>query len=212
VVFVADKVRISATVEPKHKAALEAAERNNSEIIRQLLDGFRKHGSVEEVVEEDLKKEIDALDDEIQAKERRKQQKVDQLERLRDDSLHPDDEQKVEEYLEEKSISNLVHLNPEFDPIKDRSDGTLSPERFVKEIAKKADSLPIDRYVLRFRTDGEMSVDDAPTRKFANVHFQEPDPEFVIELLEIRDEVLPDDRGIEETQQTSELKSAGGSQ
>lgn len=186
-------VRTSVALRPEQKAALDEADRPMSNIMRDLVDGWRKHGATQEVFEEELNQEIQLIENEIESKQRRREQKLEQLERLQDDSLSPADEEKVQQYLD-KSYNGLVWFNPDFDVADDLSTATLSAADLIKEVAKRAErTLPIDSLVYEYRRRGfdTLTVDSVKTHQFTVNSYQDPpSPRFVVELLEVRNETL----------------------
>ena len=202
-----EQVRTSVVLKPEQKAALDEADKPNSEIIRDLVEGWRKHGATQEVFEEELQSEIDMIESEIATKERRKEQKQEQLERLQGQSLTPSDEETVQQYLN-KDLDNLVWFNPSFNAISDHSTATLSEEELLKEVAKRAEQLPIDSVVRECRNEDSntLSLDRVRPNDFvANRTYQEPpSKEFVGELLEIRHKTLQD-RETDETEAETDV-------
>jgi hypothetical protein len=166
-----------------------------SEIMRDLVEGWRKHGATQEVFEEELEKEIDLIDSEISTKERRKEQKLEQLERLQNKSLTPSDEEVVQEYLN-RDFEGLVQLNPSLGIVENLSTATLSEEELLKEVAKRAEELPVDSWLNKYidEDSGSIPVDQVRPNDFvANRSYQSPpSKEFIRELLEIRYETLQD--------------------
>lgn len=207
--------RTSVALTPEQKAALDEADRNNSEIIRDLVDAWRRKGDVSagvDVAEEELENEIDLIEKEIGTKQQRKQLKQEQLERLRSNDLHPNDEEAIEDYL--NHVSTRIWMNPNADFLQDYSTPTLSIEELIIESTKRAESLPIDSMVASWRQRGiaEIDAENVSTGEFANTQQPPPDREFVVELLKARHEALPEDwEGAEEQKRETNLKSAGRS-
>lgn len=202
--------RTTVPLKPEQKAALKEADRPMSEIMRDLVEGWRKHGATQEVFEEELEKEIDLIDSEISTKERRKEQKLEQLERLQNKSLTPSDEEAVQEYLN-RDFDGLVQLNPSLGIVEDFSTATLSEEELLKEVAKRAEQLPIDSMLNKSvdEDSGCISVDRVRPNAFvANRSYQSPpSKEFIRELLELRYETLQDRKSDEtEDENTAEVE------
>lgn len=202
--------RTTVPLKPEQKAALKEADRPMSEIMRDLVEGWRKHGATQEVFEEELEKEIDLIDSEISTKERRKEQKLEQLERLQNKSLTPSDEEAVQEYLN-RDFDGLVQLNPSLGIVEDFSTATLSEEELLKEVAKRAEQLPIDSMLNKSvdEDSGCISVDRVRPNAFvANQSYQSPpSKEFIRELLELRYETLQDRKSDEtEDENTAEVE------
>lgn len=103
----------------------------------------------------------------------------------------------MEDYL--SKVNNTLSLNPDFPEsiIKGNySTGTLSTKQLIKEATKRAEEIEgFDWIVWNFRQSkrDEPDPEYLPLGMFENEYTESIDPDFAIELVETRNEALPDD-------------------
>jgi len=204
---------------------LEKVDKSNSEYVRELIKQDQQYNNAEEV--RDFK--IQRLESEIEELWREGMNRVEegiekiqhaeeleeQLEQLKNNDLLPQNREAIEEWLEKADGEGGQYLNIACYWVKDCAESCpLSKQAFVKEAVKHAESLPeLDYYVEKYRNDAaNLSQDDIRVKSFdaggrTNVRM---DAGFLMELVEIRSEALPEDWDGRETEETG-LKSVGSS-
>lgn len=200
------------------KDVVDQQDKPNSEYVRDLIREDQQYQSTEEVKDfhtHRLEQEIEQLQNEATNRLEEALDKIaaaeeleERLKQIKDNNLLPQDKKAVEEYLEKVDGEGGSYLNPLSYWVEDNAEGAqLSKKHLIKEVVKRADSLPeLDAKVARYRdSDEEIVAENVLTSGFdAGIHDQPIGDEFLAELIRIRDDVLAKS----DSQNTT--KSAGG--
>jgi len=197
--------RWTVNITPRQKRFLKNQDESASEMFRRFIDGWMEDGSPpdgREIRKEQLEKEIREAEDRIEKEQERKQEKKELLERLKDsNSIHPNDEDNVDEFV--SKVENVgadgnipVFLNPHSDLVTQHSTETLSATELVKHAVRKAEETPIDNVVANYRIGEVESFEEARTvGQFNERGTKDIDESLAVELLELRHQELPEDWG-----------------